>query len=320
MSLLYELQDKAFAKARAANPTKTAELSGLYDQVVARRGDGFDTGIGLIDGIGNTMNTLAPIIKPIALSMVGGQAFNALSGSLGGAGAASGGTAATGDGMFDWIDTLLGETGELGVDPGMLEGGFNASGSGFGVGGGFFDPLKQFGNSILRSITGGGNASGGGTGQTQGRNILGTLFNDPFQAAFNSTPFLLALNEANRQGDDLDDVLGKINGEAYSKSVLNPYDMDTGLGRTDLMEDQQRRGIRGSSFGQQTLGNYDYMRSLGRGDLFNRANLASAQLEGNLINTRNTNRNLLLGAGLNASGRLFEPDDKFDLRKLFGGQ
>src|SRR6185369_7539356 len=110
------------------------------------------------------------------------------------------------------------------------------------------------------------------------------------------------------------------NGDAYSKSVLNPYDMDTGIGRQNMLQDQQLRGVRGSSFGDQSLTNYDYMRSLGRGDLFNRANLASAGLEGNLINQRNTNRNLLLGAGLNASGRMFsQQSDPFGLKNLLGG-
>jgi hypothetical protein len=84
-----------------------------------------------------------------------------------------------------------------------------------------------------------------------------------------------------------------------------------------MMQDQQLRGVRGSSFGNNDITNYDYMRSLGRGDLFNRANVATAGLEGNLINQRNTNRNLLLGAGLNASGRMFQPQsDPFGLENL----
>jgi hypothetical protein len=160
-----------------------------------------------------------------------------------------------------------------------------------------------------------GNASGGGT--SQGKSVLDTFMGDPLQAAFNSTPFLLALTEANRQSDDLNGVIGKINGDAYARSVLNPYDMDTGIGRNNMMQDQQLRGVRGSSFGNNDITNYDYMRSLGRGDLFNRANVATAGLEGNLINQRNTNRNLLLGAGLNASGRMFQPQsDPFGLENL----
>lgn len=304
-----------------------------------------------------TEKYLEPLVNPITLGALAfgylpGVAESGL--ASGGASALSGGTSANGGGMWDWIDTLMGETGEFGMDPGMLEGGFNPAGSGFDMsglsspdwvndllketgefgldpstleggfnpaGGGFdfgTNPLDQV-KKFYRALTGNDSASGGGTGRTQGRDILDLFLGDPLQAAFNSTPFLLALSEANRQGDDLDGVIGKINGEAYSRSILNPYDMDTGLGRTNMIEDQQRRGVRGSSFGDQSLGNYDYMRSLGRGDLFNRSNLASAQLEGNLINTRNTNRNLLLGAGLNASGRMFEPQqDPFSLKSLLG--
>lgn len=172
------------------------------------------------------------------------------------------------------------------------------------------------GVSQLRSLLGGGNASGGGTA---GRGILDGILNDPLGAAFNASPFLLALMEANRQSGDLNSVINKINGESYTRSVLNPYDMDTGIGRANMLQDQGLRGVRGSSFGNNDLTNYDYMRSLGRGDLANRANLASAGLEGNLINQRNTNRNLLLGAGLNASARLFSPPaDPFGLNRLSG--
>lgn len=204
-------------------------------------------------------------------------------------------------------------------------------GSGGGGSASWLNHLQSLGNggssfgSALKGITGisglsrflpGGNASGGGTA---GGNILNTFMGNPMQAAFNSTPFLLALAEANSQGKDIDNVLNKINGEAYTRSVLNPYDMDTGIGRNNMLQDQGLRGVRGSSFGDQSLNSYDYMRSLGRGDLASRAQIASAGLEGNLINQRNTNRNLLLGAGLNASGRLFEPQrDPFDLSKLLG--
>ena len=83
-----------------------------------------------------------------------------------------------------------------------------------------------------------------------------------------------------------------------------------------MLNDQDLRGVRGSSFGDQSLSNYDYMRSLGRGDLASKAGMAYASTAGNLINARNTNRNLLLGAGLNASGRLFSPQrDPFDIER-----
>lgn len=291
------------------------------------------TGYGALEGLG----ALGAGGSASAGGTAAGSGFTAAEGAgiaegMSAAAGVGGTEAAIGGGMWDWLDTLdvgMGDVPGYGgvtpdmamqpagglFDPTTADLGFgNVDFPGYGgvtpdmvmqpaAGGGLLDTLSKYGSKLYSALFGGGSEGGAG-GFSLG------------QAAFNSTPFLLALAEANRQGDDLDGVIRRINGDAYSRSVLNPYDLDTGMGRTSLMEDQQSRGVRGSSFGQQSLNNYDYMRSLGRGDLFNRANIASAQLEGNLINTKNTNRNLLLGAGLNASGRLFAPDDKFDLRKL----
>lgn len=191
-------------------------------------------------------------------------------------------------------------------------------------GGNILDLLKQFGPKgldALKSLGGlGGNASTGSSGGgSAGKGILDTILGDPLQAAFNASPFLLALNESNKQSGDLNGVLNNINGDAYTKSVLNPYDMDTGKGRYALQNDQSLRGVSGSSFGQQGLDSYDYTRSLGRSDMASKAQLAAAGLQGSLINSRNTNRNLLLGAGLSASGSLFKPQqDPFNLRALLG--
>jgi hypothetical protein len=176
---------------------------------------------------------------------------------------------------------------------------------------------------------------GGGGRQTLGQSILGQLGSDPLSAAFSATPFLLALSEANRQGGDINNTIGRMrsledsvsgNASPYMNAVLNPYDQQTGTGRASLLQDQQLRGIRGSSFGDQSLNSYDYTRDLGRGDIASKALLGSAGLQGNLmnselgaINARNTNRNLLLGAGLSASGRLFQPEkDPFNLNTLLG--
>jgi hypothetical protein len=265
----------------------------------------------------------------------------------------SGGT--EGDGMWDWLDDI--DTGG-GVDPGA-EGTFNApleadtstgafdqfgmdnpntgfQDQGFDPGGsgdsGILSQLKSayqagtLGKSAYEMLTkalgAGGSASAGSSAlakKSTGGGILDNILSDPLGSAFNATPFLLALSEANRQGGDLNNVIGKINSDAYRKSVLDPYDLETGQGRAMMQQDQGLRGVAGSSFGDQSLNNYDYMRNLGRGDIASKANLASAGLEGQLINTRNTNRNLLLGAGLNASGKLFSPQkDPFDLNKLFG--
>lgn len=256
-----------------------------------------------------------------------------------------------GTGMWDWLDGIDSGTG---FDPGSSSmynapisedtstGAFDQFGmnnpntgfqdQGFDPGGtSALDNLKQYGQkgldlfNKLKSIPGLagilGKASGaaGGAGGSTGGGILGNILNDPLGAAFNATPFLLSLNEANKQSGDLNDVIGKINSDSYRKSVLDPFDMETGQGRAAMESDLGQRGVAGSSFGYQAMNNYDYSRNLARSDMASKADLASAGLQGQLINQRNTNRNLLLGAGLNASGRLFAPQtDPFDLKKLLG--
>ncbi len=185
---------------------------------------------------------------------------------------------------------------------------------------------------ILSLLKAGAGAAGG---KTLGQSILGQVGSDPLSAAFSATPFLLALNEANKQGGDINDVLGRLRGlessvsgntSPYMNAILNPYDQETGTGRAALVQDQGLRGIRGSSFGDQALNSYDYTRGLGRGDIASKALLGSTALQGNLIGSeldaitkRNTNRNLLLGAGLSASGKLFQPQqDPFNLKSLLG--
>lgn len=182
--------------------------------------------------------------------------------------------------------------------------------------GGLSDILKNSGGlaNVLKGILAkGASAGAGGTSGSALSMGLGDM-------AFNSAPFLLALAEAQRQSGDLNGVINKINGEGYTRAVLNPYDNDTGIGRSNMLQDLSLRGVSGSSFGNQQLGNYDYMRALGRGDMASKAQLSAAGLEGSLINQKNTNRNMLLGAGLNASAKLFSPQqDPFGLRQLMGG-
>jgi hypothetical protein len=171
----------------------------------------------------------------------------------------------------------------------------------------------------LKNLLGGSGPNINIGGGTRGGGILDSILDDPLGAAFNATPFLLALTEANRQGRDIDGVLNSINGEGYRNAVLRPWDMETASNRQALLDDQTLRGTRGSSFGDESLNNFDYIRGIGRGDLASKASLGAAGLSGQLINARNTNRNLLLGAGLNASGRLFSPQrDPFGLSSLLG--
>lgn len=222
-------------------------------------------------------------------------------------------------------------SGDLNFSGGNTNDFFNPSGSG-GID--WQGVAKKYGVTaakyLYQQFSGSGNQR-----QTVGQGILGQLTGDPLGSAFSSLPFLLALNEANKQGGDINDTVGKLRGledqvsgnaSPYMNAVLNPYDQATGTGRAALLQDQGLRGIRGSSFGDQSLNSYDYTRDVGRGDIASKALLGSTALQGNLIGSeldaitkRNTNRNLLLGAGLSASGKLFQPQqDPFNLATLLG--
>ena len=174
--------------------------------------------------------------------------------------------------------------------------------------------LQKGGGSIFNNFGPGSNGGG----------LLDGIANDPLGSAFSATPFLLALTEANKQGKDIDQVLGEFRGQnsGYLQSILRPYDIDTSAKRTELLSSLGERGVAGSSFGNQQLGNFDYLRDVGRGDLSSRAQVATFAPTLDAITKRNTNRNMLLGAGLNASGRLFQPQqaalDLFGLRNLVG--
>lgn len=181
---------------------------------------------------------------------------------------------------------------------------------------------------MLRSLLGGG---GGGT---MGRGMLDSIMGDPFGSAFNMTPFLLALYEANKQKNDvvditnqLQDLKDEVSTANVQSMVLNPYDRDTARGREGLLSSLGQRNVLGSSFGNQDILSYDTTRSMGRGDLATKAMLGKVGTQGALLdqilqgtNKMHTNKNLLLGAGLNASGRLFQQrnDDPFGISKLLG--
>lgn len=191
---------------------------------------------------------------------------------------------------------------------------------------------KKYGPGVANKIL---NYVRGQSGNTVGQGILGQLTGDPLGSAFSALPFLLALKESDRQSGDINNAITRMhaledsvsgNASPYMRSILDPYDMATAAGRTNLMQDQLLRGVRGSSFGDQSINIYDYTRGLGRGDIAARALQGSTALQGNLINSelgavnaRNTNRNLLLGAGLSASGKLFSPQQEpFNLATLLG--
>ena len=146
--------------------------------------------------------------------------------------------------------------------------------------------------------------------------------NDSFlDAAGNLLPAAGGAYLGNKQRQDAMGQVGKINelgdslgaqSGAYLRSITDPYDQQTGLGRTSLSNALSQRGVGGSSFGNQQLENFDYMRGLGRGDVLTRGQVGIAGTQGNLygnaltgINQANQNYNNILGAGLGASGSLF---------------
>jgi len=145
------------------------------------------------------------------------------------------------------------------------------------------------------------------------------LFDNLLGTVGNLSPALLAGYLGNSQRQDvmgqvgrLNDVAGSLSGPAFMQSITNPYDLQTGQGRTALSQSLQQRGVGGSSFGNQQLGNYDYQRGLGRGDLATRAAAGVAGTQGALYSDAlkgivggNAAYNGLLGAGLGASGSLF---------------
>lgn len=157
---------------------------------------------------------------------------------------------------------------------------------------------------------------GGGTAEQAQQ---GGLFDNLLGTVGNLSPALLAGYLGNSQRQDVMGQVGKINdvasglsGPAFMQSITNPYDLQTGQGRTALSQSLQQRGVGGSSFGNQQLGNFDYQRGLGRGDLATRAAAGVAGTQGQLYSNAlhgivggNAAYNSLLGAGLGASGSLF---------------
>jgi hypothetical protein len=150
-------------------------------------------------------------------------------------------------------------------------------------------------------------------------NSGGGLFDNLLGNLGNLSPAILAGYLGNQQRQDVMGQVGKLNtlgdslsGPAFMNSITNPYDLQTGQGRTALTQNLQQRGVGGSSFGNQQLGNYDYMRGLGRGDLATRAQAGIAGTQGQLYSDAlrgivggNAAYNQLAGAGLGASGSLF---------------
>lgn len=312
--------------------------------------------------------TVAKALGGQALSGVlsGGEAGGEVSGSSGSAsmiGDAGSDTLNEGNGMWDWLDGL--DT-DVGYDPGASSaynaplaedtstGAFDQYGmnnpttgfpdQSFDPGGSWLDSLKQYGqqgmdvynklksipglSSILSKMVGSEDSK-----KSTGRGILDSIFSDPLGSTFNATPFLLAMAEAERQGNRTDPILARISGlsdEAAGNqtgllsSVTGPYNRQTMAGRDALLTDQSLRGIRGSSFGDQGLTSYDTMRDQGLGELTGSTTAKSIGLRGTLLDAMlkgqtqaATSRNLLLGAGLGASGKLFQPQqDPFGLQTL----
>src|SRR5689334_2494242 len=272
------------------------------------------------------------------LGLAGGGALGALGDAGGEAGAAAGGigdtgglaaTAPEGGSAFGGFGgdvapaalqygadgSVIFPSGGGDIASGALEGGGAAGGAG-----GVPSILPKLGLGALSGLGGGGpTASAGGTpgfdesGQTSGSG-LGDLLN----LIGGLSPAVLAgyLGNQQRQGISgqvglINNTAGSLNAPAFMGAITNPYDLQTGLGRTALTNSLQQRGVGGSSFGNQQLANYDYTRGLGRGDLATRAGTQVAATQGALYNEalkgmlqNNQTYNKLLGAGLGASGSL----------------
>lgn len=211
-------------------------------------------------------------------------------------------------------------------DPGG-EGVFTGNGSVFNGQNPLWGQLAKYGSKLLNPLlaAAGGRAGAGGT-RSGGGSSLGDM-------AFNSTPFLLSAALANSQRNDINPYLDRLNSlsdrfagneSPYLKSLTDPYDMSTNRGRGDLTMRLGDRGVLGSSFGNADLGNFDYMRDVGRGNLVSQAINQSVGAQSQLtdqaikgVNTRNAGTNALLGAGLNASSRLFSPQqDPFGIQQI----
>ena len=220
----------------------------------------------------------------------------------------------------------------------------DASGSGLPIPGS--PDFPSYLKTLLGSAASGfGNTVGGAAGRvlggvaggagSQGQSIWDQITGNPMQALFNSTPFLLALAEANKQGGDIKGTIGRMEGlygqaganqGPFLDAVIQPYRRQTVAGRDALMSSLGQRRVLGSSFGNQDLTSYDTSRSLGEGELAAKALTSSLGLQGDLAKNIGgfqtqaaTNRNLLLGAGLSASGKLFQPTpNPFDIRQLWG--
>lgn len=181
-----------------------------------------------------------------------------------------------------------------------------------------------------------GLGGGGAAGASRGGSILDQITGNPLGSAFNALPFGLALMQANSQKNDIAPYIQNLNNlasqyggnqQSYLNALTDPYDQSTGVNRQRLMESLNQRGVAGSSFGDQAINNFDYTAGLGRADLLGKGIAQGAQTGAgintqaiNAINARNLSSNALIGAGLNASGQLFNPvqNDQFNLKNLFG--
>lgn len=192
----------------------------------------------------------------------------------------------------------------------------------------FWDKLAGYGGKLLNPLLAAAGRAGAG-GSRPGGSGGGMSMGD---MAFNSTPFLLSAALANSQRNDINPYLDRLNSisdrfagneSPYLKSLTDPYDMSTARGRGDLTMRLGDRGMTGSSFGNMDLGNFDYMRDVGRGNMVSQAINQSVGAQSQLtdqaikgVNTRNAGTNALLGAGLNASARLFSPNsDPFGIQQ-----
>jgi hypothetical protein len=240
--------------------------------------------------------------------------------------------------MFDWIDEMFSSGSDMGAEN-MF--GFESGATDFGAenmfgydAAGAAELASMVSQSVPQWLRNLGPAAANllkSFGSSTGRNMLNQFTDDPLGSAFNMTPFILALAEGNKQKNDIRDItnqvqdlVGEVSTAPIQDMVLRPYDRETELGKGNLLTSLGNRGVMGSSFANEDILNYDTRRGEGRADIATKALLGSVGTRGALLdqvlrgtNQMNTNKNLLLGSGLNASARLFDrPADPFGIENI----
>jgi hypothetical protein len=141
------------------------------------------------------------------------------------------------------------------------------------------DTITKLGNS-LKSLFGGG--SGGGFNLSKllpgGRDLFGSTLA--------LAPSLAAINYAKNQGPFDISKLDAAYSQVDPNSLAREYDINTDLGRNDLVSSLTSRGVIGSSFGDQSLTNFNTSRDIGRKSLLTSGAATQANIASQILNAQ----------------------------------